>query len=169
MVFKKKIIKIFPTKSRTLFCIFFCLLSPRPTHSNNSNFSKILMTLHATAPKQYLHVPSAPYAFTLSFHSSPQSVLHSVLVCHLGRRQSMPWLGPTFLHAGWSADCRFHLLSHLFSMRTDNGQVFPVFLSSWASLIHLQNVVTSLKLNWKPPQVRLTDGQCDHVTGGQKY
>lgn len=75
MVFKKKIIKIFPMKSRTLFCIFFCLLSP----SNNSNFSKILITLHTTAPEQYLHVPSAPCAFTLSFHSSPQSVLHVFL------------------------------------------------------------------------------------------
>ena len=115
------------------------------------------MTLYTTAPKQCLHVPSAPCAFTLSFHSSPQSVLHSVLVCHLGRRQSMPWLGPTFLHAGWSANCTFHLLSHLFPMRTDNGQIFPAFPSSWASLIHLQNVCTSVsnlignhhKLDWQ--------------------
>lgn len=54
--------------------------------------------------EQYFHVSSAHCAFTLGFHFSPQSILHSVLVSHSGRRQSIPWLGPTFLHAGWSSD-----------------------------------------------------------------
>lgn len=128
--------------------------------------------LHITAPKQHLYVPDASWAFKLSFHSSPQSAIRSVLVLFWSVTwegvRAVPWLFFDFSACWLIRQLQILLAQSLLPMGIDSEQVFPVS-SQVSSLIPLQNVFPlCLKFKWKS-QVRLSDGQCDHVTGGQKH
>lgn len=70
----------------------------------------IFIIHQATASNQYLlsSLPlinllfvNAACAFTLTFYSLSQSILHGVLVCHMGRRQSRAYLGLILVHSDY--------------------------------------------------------------------
>lgn len=127
--------------------------------------------LHITAPKQHLYVPDASWAFKLSFHSHPNC--HSqcsgvVLVCHLVRSQSCAMAVFDFSACWLIRQLQILLAQSLASNGDCQWASFPCFLSSFLSYPLTECVPLCLNFKWKS-QVRLTDGQCDHVTGGQKH